>query len=361
MLKAIKENQIIDSLAGRFHRSPQQLNLRHESDAEIVRLSHDCTLAVTTDSLAEEIASGLYSDPHLIGWMTVTVSMSDLAAVGAHPVGILISETLTDACTGEFLNSMHRGIHDACCEYNTFVLGGDINHADRMNFTGTAIGTLPWGKNLSRRGCKPGDFLFASNPIGRGNAFALVTLSESLGIAACPQPEASVFKPSARLKEGKLIRDFATSCMDTSDGVLAALDQMMRLSHAGFALNSKWDAAIDPWSQQVARESGIPTWFLLAGPHGEFELLFTIPEERVCAWLEYSSRNGFYPILLGQVIQEPVITLPLSGVTVPFDSGWIRNCAYEMSRNPRALLRELFVIDDMINKGGIGHAGNRNV
>jgi thiamine-monophosphate kinase len=83
-LNSILENQKINKLLSDFRRSPHQLNKPHESDAEIIKLN-DALLAITTDSISEEILTGLYDDPYIIGWMIVTVNMSDLAAVGSSP------------------------------------------------------------------------------------------------------------------------------------------------------------------------------------------------------------------------------------------------------------------------------------
>jgi hydrogenase maturation factor len=64
----IIENEFINLIAGKFNRAPSQINILHESDAEIIKLSGSAYyLAVTTDSIAEEIQSGLYNDPYLIG------------------------------------------------------------------------------------------------------------------------------------------------------------------------------------------------------------------------------------------------------------------------------------------------------
>lgn len=79
-----REVALLERLAGGFARSHLQCNQRHESDAELIRLPGSrSVLALTTDAISEEIESGLYADPYLIGWMTVMVNASDLAAVGA--------------------------------------------------------------------------------------------------------------------------------------------------------------------------------------------------------------------------------------------------------------------------------------
>ena len=107
MNDVILENRMVEKLARAFRRSPAQLNCMNESDAEIISLgSGDLKLAITTDSVVEEIASGLYNDAYMIGWMAATVNFSDLAAVGASPLGLLIAETLFSGLPESFVLEM---------------------------------------------------------------------------------------------------------------------------------------------------------------------------------------------------------------------------------------------------------------
>src|SRR3990170_7954855 len=109
-------------MARGFPRSPLQYNKLQESDSELVRLpGGNSLLAVTTDGVVEEIESGLYDDPYLIGWMTVIVNASDLAAVGAEPLGILINENLPQDLASEFTAELQRGIRDACAAAGLYV------------------------------------------------------------------------------------------------------------------------------------------------------------------------------------------------------------------------------------------------
>ena len=90
MMQEIQENALVAQLALHMTRNPRQLNGLQESDAELITLSTGKSpiLAVTTDSIVEEIEANLYTDPFLIGWMTVMVNLSDLAAVGAESIGV---------------------------------------------------------------------------------------------------------------------------------------------------------------------------------------------------------------------------------------------------------------------------------
>ena len=87
MTDRVLEIDIVARLTGHFARSPLQANRVQQSDSEIIRIpdGSPIDLAITMDSIAEEIQGGLYTDPYMIGWMAVMVNMSDLAAVGAEP------------------------------------------------------------------------------------------------------------------------------------------------------------------------------------------------------------------------------------------------------------------------------------
>ena len=323
MLNAIAENSLIDRLVRGLPRSPFQLNRVHQADAEILLLpgTSGMRLAVTTDTLAEEIRMGLYTEPGLIGWMTVMASMSDLAAVGASPLGILIAETIPQTCPESFLRGVQEGIGDACRACATAVLGGDTNVGEPMSLTGCAVGMLDRGEALTRVGCAPGEVLYVSGRLGSGNAYAFATLTGRNG----RRPS---YRPKARLAEGQMLGGFASACMDTSDGVLATLDQLMRLNGVGFVLEQeRWQAALDPASRCLLQDCDLPEWFLLAGPHGEFELLFTLPPGREGAFLAEANGHGWHPLRLGRTIAVPEIRLAVGDSERRLDTGGIRNLA----------------------------------
>jgi len=315
----VLEHQLIGRLAAGLPRSPAQLNRLHESDAELVRLpGSDLVLALTTDALAEEIATGLYADPWLIGWMLVTVNASDLAAVGADPLGLLICETLPPTADGDWIAALQRGIADASVAYGLPVLGGDTNAGAAPHLAATAAG-LVQGRALTRCGARPGDRLFASGPLGAGGAYALERLTSPDTTPRCP------FRPVARLREGRLLRDIASACMDTSDGAIATMDELMTRNGVGLWVEAPLGRWTDPAARAAAHAAALPPWLLHAGPHGEFELLFTVPADRVQALERTAGTIGWRPVPLGTVTSEPgLVTVTTSGHR-PIDSTAIRN------------------------------------
>ena len=345
MLSDIRENAIIDQLTSALPRSPLHLNKVHESDSEIVRIpgSDGRILAATIDTISEEILAGLYSDPWLIGWMAVMVNMSDLAAVGAAPLGILISETLQPDIPKDNMMRMQQGIRDACGACGTFVLGGDTNFGPSITVSGCALGILEEGNLLSRTGCKTGDALYTSGYLGGGNAFAAQRLIA--GISA-----QGSYRPIARLREGQMLVHYASCCMDTSDGALATLDELMRLNGCGFSLGKRWGKALSEFSIKTAGTMHIPEWLFLAGEHGEFELIFTVPRENEPEFLLRAQSMGWYPIELGEVIAVQQVRLVLNQKEIPLDTGEIRNLGASGSRNIEQYLKSLLAIDTRLGE-----------
>ena len=134
--------------------------------------------------------------------------------------------------------------------------------------------------------------------------------------------------------------------MDTSDGIIATLNQLMRLNNLGFKLDKDWEDKIDKESYILANSSSIPIWLLLAGYHGEFELLFTIPENLENDFLIKASEINWQPVKLGRVIKESKIMIPLYGKLREMDSTRIRNLAFNLDSGVESYLKSLMAIDD---------------
>jgi thiamine-monophosphate kinase len=346
MLNQILENSSIENLVKIFSRSPLQRNRLHESDAELINFpGTDMTLAITMDSIVEEIEAGLYTDPYLIGWMTVMVNASDLAAVGAEPLGILINETFLYETNDDFNIKLQRGIEDACLECNMPVLGGDTNFSSRMEMTGCAIGLISEGRPMMRLGCQAGDYIFISGHPGTGNAFALQQLNNH----ALSEPYAITYQPKSRLCGGQLLRKFATCCMDTSDGVFAALDQLMRLNNVGFEIDVALDYFIHADAITICESAQLPLWLLLAGHHGEYELIFTVASNQVDDFLESVQQTCWEPLLIGEVIEDTNIRFLYDDEMVSIDTGQIRNLFMEQHGDVEEYIKQLLELDLMGN------------
>lgn len=330
MMDTIIESALIERLADRLPRSPHQLNARWESDAELIRLPGGVMLAITTDCIAEEIATGLYADAELIGWMTVLVNASDLSAVGARPLGILLNETLPADLDGTFVEVLQRGIARACVACDLPVLGGDTNSGTHLQLAATAVGVVEDGRPMTRMGCRPGDLLFASGPLGLGGAYALGRLTDR------DAAEIIAYRPKPRLAEGRALRHLASSCIDTSDGVIPSLDELMRLNRVGFRIDRPLEEIIDPAALAACASAGLPAWTLLAGPHGEFELLFTLPAAHAEKFISDAFATGWEPVRLGIVESSQTLLVPDSDGLAVIDTARVRNLFLEIGHDVQA-------------------------
>ena len=341
-LNSISENNLIENITRNYKRSPLEINKLQESDSELlnINLMENDQLAITTDSIVEEIEEGIYKDPYLIGWMAVMVNMSDLAAVGATPVGILISEILPGQLDNRFRDDLHKGISDACKECDSYVIGGDTNTGKQLIISATAIGITKNKKYNTRIGCKPGDILYTTGKLGIGNAYALAQLTE-MKIQV-------KYKPIAKLKAGKAICGIASCCIDTSDGVIAALDQIMRLNDVGIKLNQHWNMKLDTVSKSILNKSRLPLWFLLAGQHGEFELIFSVSAKNESLLEKISSQHSLQFLRIGEIQSKKGLHLNINNKEVQLPTEKIRNIASRKNFNKKSYLKSLLEIDSAL-------------
>ena len=329
----LTENIFLRNLSKKFRRSPLQLNQFLESDAELIRLEDGSTLAVTTDSIVEEIATGLYTDPAQIGWMTVAVNLSDLAAVGAEPLGILLSQNIPGDYPLARLEALQSGISEACETMGVFVLGGDTNQSKMLEMGGTAIGLIKSGPVISRRGIRPGDLLYVSGGMGLGSAYAFQVLMQG----GC----SFAFRPQPSSKTGEIVRHFGSACIDTSDGFFPAVCNLMELNGIGFKLTRPFLGFAHPTVVEMASENQMPIWFFLAGPHGEFELMFTVSPDKELPFLQKAKALDWHPIKIGEATADAVCLLSTEECGQKLEPFQIANLFTESGENPAVFLSAL--------------------
>lgn len=322
-----------------FPRHRQQINKVNEADAEMIALPGSGTImAITTDVICEEIEYGIYDDPYLMGWMTVVVNISDLCAVGARPQYILLNEIFAHDASECFIEQVQKGITDACNAFEVFVLGGDTNFSDKIVLGATAIGFVENRQLCVKRvGCREGDVLFSSGPLGMGNFYGFNKLTKSgLDVA---------FRPHPKVQCAKLIGKYASSGIDTSDGLFHALHTVSSLNNTGAALNGTLFEAIPQEIRNICARKGIPPLALLAGILGEYELLFTIPETHLAPFIKEAGEYGFAPYNIGRITANPGVTLTETGRVRHIDThqitGLFTSCNADFSRYIH-LLQNLF-------------------
>lgn len=309
MTVRVVEMQELSAWLGDQPRDPCQLHAPGECDAEVVPLPDGGFLATSVDTVAEEISTGLYSDPETIGWIAAMNGLSDIAAVGAQPLGVLMSMMWGPDWDAADRAGLGRGFGDALRHCGTCLLGGDTGNAPATVVTATAVGRCD-GPPMARTGAQPGDVLCVTGTFGTGAALATRWV---LGEEPEVYPE-RMFRPVARLREGALLRPLASACTDTSDGLLQAVEILTGVNGLGAAL--EWDPdTIHPSAFAFYAERMLPLWLLWVAEISEYELLLAIPEhnwEAACRAVPSLRRIG---VLTG----EPEATVAVDGRTVELD------------------------------------------
>jgi thiamine-monophosphate kinase len=134
------------------------------------------------------------------------------------------------------------------------------------------------------------------------------------------------YRPVARLELGQRLREggIASACIDTSDGAIAALDELMLRSGVGIELNRDIAEVLHPAARSAARLARLPAWTMLAGPHGEYELTFTAPEERSSEVQALGETQDATLIEIGRVVERPGLRIQIDGSQVELDAGEVR-------------------------------------
>lgn len=300
-LNEVSENAVLSLWGEIFKRSPDQINQIHQSDSELVSFypNGEDLIAVSTDTMEEEIALGFFETPEAIGFAAVMSSVSDLAAVGANPIGVVCSLSLTSEYRSETMRAkLANGIEKACRELGMYVLGGDTNWSERLSISVTAIGRTTRKEARLRTHMEEGDFLYSTGLFGLGSARAGLKI---LNI------EHKIFNepfPIARLREGMFLSKYASAMMDTSDGLLSTLDQLSRVNNCGFKLSSDITELIRPELHPLIMQMNLPPLMFLASEVGDYELIFCIKPSMHEQFLKDSQQQGFSFCRIGKVTKE---------------------------------------------------------
>jgi len=298
-------------------------------DAAVIRPVRHQADVVTTDMQVEDVHfAWALSSPEAVGRRALHVNLSDLAAMGAVPRLALLSLGLPDAMSGARLHRVLSGFIDASREAGIALVGGNISRAPSLVIDVTLIGAAKPRQVLRRDRARAGDEIYVSGDVG-GAAVGLAWLQHQPERAASPSPDvasavARYRSPEARVALGiQVARNRAASaCMDTSDGLADALQQMAAASGVGMRV----ERALIPLHPAVAALAGPDTDPLRAALAGgeDYELVFTVPRRVRRAFLHATSRRGLPPVTrIGVCTREPAcVVVDEAGATAPLPLGY---------------------------------------
>lgn len=274
MNKPISEFEVITSYFNAGKQSRSDVVLGQSDDCAVVRTTPQTHIAVTTDTMVAGVHFDEKVPPRALGHKLVAVNLSDLAAMGAEPAWISLAITMPKVDTA-WLKEFSAGLHELASYYNCQLIGGDTTRGP-LTLTITAQGLLPEDQLLTRRGAKPGDWIYVSGTLGDAAAALAAQRHE---ISVCPvqkkQLEERLFYPTPRVALGQMLRTLATSAIDISDGLAADLSHILKCSGAGARLQVNNLPYSDALNGNIAVEQ--QRHFALHGGD-DYELCFTIPE-----------------------------------------------------------------------------------
>jgi thiamine-monophosphate kinase len=212
------------------------------------------------------------------GWMAAAVNLSDIAAMGAQPLGFLLAMGLPANLDENEVREMVQGAADCCDQFGTDYLGGDTKECSELVLTGTSLGAVPKNGLLTRRGARPGDLLIMTGTAGLASAGLLAL---ELG-ATSERSLKALFEPQPRIKEGTLLSStgLVTSCMDTSDGLSMSLYELGEANGVSFEVDES-AVPVDPEVERLARMAKKDHLEIALHGGGDYQLIFTAKEDGV--------------------------------------------------------------------------------
>lgn len=262
-----------DLIRHHFSRPTRHTDLAGGDDAALWQPTPGHQLAVSTDMLVEGRHFFADADPTDLGWKSLAVNVSDLAAMGATPRWALLALAVPDA-DADWLAAFADGFY-ACAEaFGVDLVGGDTTRGPR-NLSITICGEVPTGAAIRRDGARVGDDLWVSGHPGRA-ALALWHLRDRLPLAADHRDAclAALHRPQPRTALGLALRGRASAMLDVSDGLLGDLGHLLDAS----AVGAQIDASRLPDAALVAAcgDAERARQACLAGGD-DYELLFSAP------------------------------------------------------------------------------------
>lgn len=287
---------------------------------------------ITTDVLVEGVHfSERTTSAQDVGWRAIAANLSDLAAMGAGPIGVTVGLSLPGTVTVNWVEGVYEGM-DACLEtYGGTILGGDICRSSQTSLAITALGQVSPHRVIRRNRAQPGQVIVTTGYHGASRAGLEVLLYPERGQSLAIEDQKSLSlihqRPQPRLDVVGLLKDLAATefeaiaGMDSSDGLANAVLHLCQASGVGARLvrsRLPIPPALGPW---VGEETALD-WCLYGGE--DFELVLCLSAEMA---LELLPQMGSNAAIIGTVEPTPEVLLvdepqDDSGIMLTWDGGF---------------------------------------
>lgn len=259
-----------------FTRLTRQTSLGVGDDAALISISNGMDLAISADMLVAGTHFFADADAYLLGWKSLAVNISDMAAMGANPKWATLAIALPEV-NEAWLAEFSCGFFACATDFNVDLIGGDTTRGP-LTISVQIMGEVPTGQAIKRSGAKVGDDIWVSGNLGSA-ALGLAHLQGKIALEneVLQASIHALHKPAPRAALGLALRGIANSCIDVSDGLLADLGHILQASNIGAAL------ALEtlPCHDFLRIHLNKPAFqqYVLAGGD-DYELCFTAPKSK---------------------------------------------------------------------------------
>lgn len=267
-------------------------------DAALLKIPEGQLLAVSTDTLVKGVHFPDDATPYDIGFKSLAVNLSDMAAMAAEPCWVTMSLTLPDN-DKSWLQEFSKGFFDIAEQYKVSLVGGDITRGP-LAISVHIIGSVPPGMQLTRDNAGIGDDIYVSGVLGMP-AFVLSLKRGTLkgDINDHAKALARFNRPDPRVDLGISLRGIATSAIDISDGLAADLEHLITSSGAGAEI------VLDqiPVYEELSRLDSKLKWELALNMGDDYELCFTVPEKYQQDIYDIGHKSGCGVTRIGKITE----------------------------------------------------------
>lgn len=256
-----------------FKRPTPQTLLGVGDDAALVKVSDGMELAVSTDMLVAGTHFFADADPYKLGWKSLAVNLSDMAAIGALPKWATLAIALPQADEG-WIAEFAKGFFACADRYQVDLIGGDTTRGP-LTISVQIMGEVTPGKALKRSAATAGDEIWVSGTLGS----AAIALAALQGRYALTEDELdaclpALHTPQPRVQLGLVLSVFAQCAIDISDGLLADLGHILQSSNVGAEINLQHIPCSRVVSDYLAEK---PVQQMVLAGGDDYELCFTAP------------------------------------------------------------------------------------
>jgi thiamine-monophosphate kinase len=324
------EIEQVKELRACFKEHPLQINKLNSSDCEVIKIG-DKFLVTNLDTLSEEVELGLYKDPKTIGRVAAISCLSDLAACGVKPLQIMQSVTWARNYTQTQKNELQIAYSSVLELHDIQLSGGDTSEGPFTTVSSMAQGICPTPP-ISRLGANVGDFICLLGKLGDGPALAISFL---LGLSKQAFSEEN-YNPQAHLEDGVTLSNLASAVIDTSDGVMTALNHLKNINTIEFNLDLD-GASYSKNALQFIKDHEIEKVLLWIVEHGDYQLLATIPAQN----LEEAKSQIEGLSVIGRVTDKKISTINTGKGNLELNLTELCQSLFDRRHNPSEHLIEL--------------------